>query len=142
MGLLIPHFTAPSPNHGTGLYAREAVEAGAILWVFEPGKEDRVALKGLPPKERERLLYHGYVNPLRPDHVVICGDLASFWNFPRPGEPANAHPSKQLVEGEAVIVASRAIAAGEELLIHPSSDADYERKMGGPLSWSFSAQRE
>jgi hypothetical protein len=33
------------------------------------------------------------------------------------------------VHDEALIVASRSIAAGEELLIHPSSDADYFRKM-------------
>lgn len=131
MGLLVPHFTAPSPIHGTGLYSKDALEAGAILWMFEHGIDHRVALQSLHPKQREELLHHGYVNPQRLEMVVVCGDLARFWNFPHPGEPANAHPSEHIVEGEAVIVASRAIAAGEELLIHPSSDADYTRKMVG-----------
>lgn len=48
---------------------------------------------------------------------------------PRP-EAANAGPSDQLVHEEVLIVATRAISAGEELLIHTSSDADYFRKMG------------
>ncbi|MEB3302630.1 MAG: SET domain-containing protein [Cyanobacteriota bacterium] len=131
MGLQVPHFTAPSPIHGTGLYSRDALAEGAILWVFEPGLDWRVALQALQPEQRTQLLHHGYINPLRLDEVVICGDLARFWNFPHPGEPANSHPTDDLVEGEAVIVASRAIAAGEELLIHPNSDADYPRKIGG-----------
>lgn len=130
MGLQIPHFTAPSAVHGTGLFSRHSVAAGAVLWLYEPGLDRRVRLASLPPSRRERWLHFGYVNPQRPDWLVVCGDQSCYWNFPSPGQSANAHPSDRWVEQEAVIVASRAIAAGEELLIHPSSDADYFRKMG------------
>jgi hypothetical protein len=62
--------------------------------------------------------------------VVVCGDSSRYWNFPNPGHHSNAHPSQQCQYGEALIVASQPISAGEELLIDPSSDADYFRKMG------------
>ena len=130
MSLMIPHFTAPSPRHGTGLFTSIALEPGAVLWCFEPAIDRRLPIRPMEPRQRAELLHFGYVNPERPAFVVVCGDQARFWNFPRPGEPANASPCDQIQEGEAVIVACRMIAAGEELLIHPSSDADYLRKMG------------
>jgi len=130
MGLCVPHFTAISPVHGTGLYTPSAIEAGAVLWRFDPEIDRRVSLRTLSGDQRLSLLHYGYINPHRPDWVVVCGDQARFWNFPRPGDAANAVPSDQLAQQEALIVAHRAIAAGEELLIHPSSDADYFRKMG------------
>lgn len=130
MGLCIPHYTAPSLVHGTGLFARQALAPGAVLWEFDPSCDRRLSLESLPAEERLSRLHYGYINPARPGDVVICGDLARFWNFPHPGELANAEPSGRSLRGESVIVASRPIAAGEELLIHPCSDADYFRKMG------------
>lgn len=130
MGMMIPHFTAPSPRHGMGLFTSIPLQPGAVLWCFEPAIDQRLPLLSLEPHQRAELLHFGYVNPARPAFVVVCGDQARFWNFPLPGEPANATPSDQIKGGEAVIVACRMIAAGEELLIHPSSDADYFRKMG------------
>ena len=129
MGLCIPHFTAASPVHGQGLYTSSPLEAGAVLWRFDPAVDRRVSLRSLNGDQHLSLLHYGYINPQRPDWVVVCGDQARFWNFPHPGQPANAVPSDRLVHDEALIVASRSIAAGEELLIHPSSDADYFRKM-------------
>jgi uncharacterized protein len=130
MALCVPHFTATSPVHGMGLYTPSPIAAGAVLWRFDPALDRRVPLQGLRGRHRLSLLHYGYINPHRPDCVVVCGDLSRFWNFPHPGEAANAAPSDQLVHQEALIVATRAIAAGEELLIHPSSDAEYFRKMG------------
>jgi hypothetical protein len=130
MSMMVPHFTASSPRHGTGLFTPIPLQPGALLWCFDPAIDRRLPLRNLEPRQLAELLHFGYVNPERPAFVVVCGDHARFWNFPRPGEPANARPSDQIKGGEAVIVASRMIAAGEELLIHPSSDADYFRKMG------------
>jgi hypothetical protein len=113
-----------------GLFTSIDLQPGAVLWCFEPAIDQRLPLRNLEPRQRAELLHFGYVNPERLAFVVVCGDQARFWNFPLPGEPANATPSDQIKGGEAVIVACRMIAAGEELLIHPSSDADYFRKMG------------
>jgi hypothetical protein len=33
MSLMIPHFTAPSPRHGTGLFTSIALEPGAFSGV-------------------------------------------------------------------------------------------------------------
>jgi hypothetical protein len=130
MSMMIPHFTAPSSRHGTGLFTPITLQPGAVLWCFNPAIDQRLPLRNLDPCQLAELLHFGYVNPEQLAFVVVCGDQARFWNFPLPGEPANARPSDQIKGGEAVIVASRMIAAGEELLIHPSSDADYFRKMG------------
>jgi hypothetical protein len=130
MGLHIPHFTAPSPVHGTGLFSRVSLLPGDLLWSFDPLIDHRALLRQFPPRVRLRLLHFGYVNAEYPDWVVVCGDCSRYWNFPHPGTHFNAHPSQKRQHGEALIVASRPIAAGEELLIDPSSDADYFRKMG------------
>lgn len=129
MGMIVPHFTASSPRHGTGLFTPNPLEAGALLWSFDPAIDQRISLRNVEPCQLAELLHFGYVNPEQPSFVVVCGDDSRFWNFPLPGEPANAIPSDQIKGGEAVIVACRLIAAGEELLIHPNSDADYFRKM-------------
>ncbi|MFM2080334.1 MAG: hypothetical protein RLZZ124_102 [Cyanobacteriota bacterium] len=129
MGLLIPHFTAPSSVHGTGLFSAARLAAGTVLWCYQPGLDRRVLLRRLTPDQRQEALHYGYINPAFPEHVVICGDQARFWNFPPAGCTANACVSTQQVHREALIVAARAISVGEELLIEPASDADYQRKM-------------
>lgn len=129
MGLLVPHRIGPSAIHGTGLFAATDLAEGTVLWRFEQGLETRRLLRDLSPTDQLRLLHYGYVNPLAPQWVVVCGDDARFWNFPAVGCPANAIPSAETWHGEALIVAARAIAAGEELLIDPRSDADYFRKI-------------
>jgi hypothetical protein len=113
-----------------GLFSLVALEAGAILWCFEPGLEQRHLLRDLPPGKRTQLLHYGYINPRHPEWLVICGDAARYWNFPPPGETPNTRLGSMLCAGEAVAVAARAIAPGEELLIEAASDADYHRKMG------------
>lgn len=133
MGLLVPHRIGPSAIHGTGLFAAADLPAGTVLWRYEQGVDSRRCLSDLDPSERLRALHFGYVNPVAPQWVVICGDHACFWNFPAVGSPANASPSAELWDGEALIRASRSIVCGEELLIDPSSDADYFRKMAGAL---------
>mgnify|MGYP006276071057 CR=1 FL=1 len=133
MGLLVPHRLAPSAIHGTGLFAADDLAEGTVLWRYEQGLDSRCRLSDLPVAEQLQRLHFGYINPLAPQWVVICGDDACFWNFPAVGSAANAIPSAEVWQGEAVITAARAIVAGEELLIDPSSDADYFRKISGTL---------
>ena len=133
MGLLVPHCVGPSAIHGTGLFAAADLAEGTVLWRFEQGLESRRLLSDLSPTEQLSLLHYGYVNPLAPQWVVVCGDDARVWNFPAVGSPANAIPSVETWQGEALILAARTISAGEELLIDPSSDADYFRKLNDAL---------
>ena len=90
MGLQIPHRIAASPIHGQGVFSLLRLEPGALLWRYEPGLDRAVCLAGLPERQCLDLLHYGYTNPRRPGWVVVCGDAASFWNFPPPGDPANA----------------------------------------------------
>jgi hypothetical protein len=140
MGMLVPHCIGPSPIHGTGLFAAADLAEGTVLWRFEQGLETRRLLNDLSPIDQLHFLHYGYVNPLAPQWVVVCGDDARFWNFPAVGCPANAIPSDETCHGEALILAARAIAAGEELLIDPRSDADYFRKIADPVSQLMSTR--
>jgi hypothetical protein len=75
------------------LFTPIPLQPGTALWCFEPAIDQRLPLGNLEPWQRAELLHFGYVNPERPAFVVVCGDQARFWNFPLPGEPANASPS-------------------------------------------------
>lgn len=139
MGLLIPHFTAPSSVHGTGLFSGVPLQAGALIWCFQPGVDRRCRLSALATSDRLAALHYGYINPERPEWLVVCGDKARFWNFPPLGGSANSLVSVQHLHQEAVIVAAGPIAAGDELLIEPASDADYFRKMSDLTAVAFPA---
>jgi hypothetical protein len=72
----------------------------------------------------------GFINPAQPEIWVLCIDEAQFLNFPKRGEAANIELGG-LLDGEHLLLAARDIEEGEELLVPPESDADYERKMEG-----------
>ena len=92
------------------------------MWRFMP--PDR----RIPLSEADDVLKHyGYVYPANPAWLVICGDDSRYWNFS--SEP-NCRESDIITNGEAEIVAARHIAAGEELTITFTSDADAARKLG------------
>ncbi|MCP9887334.1 SET domain-containing protein [Cyanobium sp. ATX 6A2] len=134
MGLQIPYRIGASGIHGQGVFSLTPLERGSLLWRFEPGFDRAVRLEGLPERQCRDLLHYGYTNPRRPGWVIVCGDNARFWNFPPPGEPANAVLSPRTVQGEHLVIAARRIESGEELLIEPASDADYARKLRHLLS--------
>lgn len=130
MGLQIALRIAASGVHGQGLFSLAPLAVGTVLWRFEPGLDQALRLDSLTPSRRRELLHYGYTNPARPGWVIVCGDAARFWNFPRPGEAANAVLSPLTEQGEHLVIAARAIRPGEELLIEAASDADYLRKLG------------
>ena len=134
MGLQIAHRIAASPVHGLGLFSLAPLAAGTVLWRFEPGLDDALCLDSLTPSRRLELLHYGYTNPARPGWVIVCGDGARYWNFPRPGEAANAVLSGLTEHGEHLVIAAQAIHQGEELLIEAGSDADYIRKLSHLLA--------
>jgi SET domain-containing protein len=121
----VPITVRASGIHGLGLFTVRPIAAGTTLWRFTSPEDYRVDVYTASDEQ----LHYGYINPRRPHDLVICGGKARYWNFPRAGEPANSIEGLVDSSGEAVIVAARDIAAGEELLIDPASDADAARKL-------------
>jgi hypothetical protein len=134
MGLQIAHRIAASRVHGLGLFSLAPLAAGTVLWRYEPGLDDALRLDSLTPARQRELLHYGYTNQARPGWVIVCGDGARFWNFPRPGEAANAVLSPLTEHGEHLVIAAQAVRPGEELLIEAASDADYFRKLSHLLA--------
>lgn len=128
--MLVPTYLAPSPIHGTGIFAARPIARGEVLWNFMPALDRRVSrryLEDFPGHIRAAMLHYGYVNPQRTDFVVICLDDARFWNFSPEPNAIEAHAPT--AECEAIIIAARDIAAGEELTIGTGTDADAQRKL-------------
>lgn len=121
----VPIAVRASGIHGLGIFTTRPIAAGTVLWRFQSPDDYRVDLYTASDEQ----LHYGYVNPRRPHDLVICGGKARYWNFPRPGQAANCIEAAVDSSGEAVIVAARDIAAGEELLIDQASDADAGRKL-------------
>ncbi len=123
--LKISAHVAPSIVHGTGLFARKPIKAGTVLWAFKPRKDHRRPLSAA----RDVDLHFGYINPRRSTEFVICGDIARWWNFAPAGIEPNSIEGAIDRHGEGLIIAARDIAANEELLIDPATDADAARKL-------------
>lgn len=121
----VPITVRASGIHGLGIFANHAIAAGTVLWRFQHPDDYRLDLYTASDEQ----LHYGYVNPRRPHDLVICGGKARYWNFPPAGQAPNAVEGPVDSSGEATIVASRDIAAGEELLIDPASDLDATRKL-------------
>lgn len=120
----------PSPIHGLGLFAAQAVDVGACVWRFRRGVDQQYQKKfvqTLRPDERATLWKYGYVNPAHPDYLVVCADDARFWNF---ATPANCGTQIERCSGELSLFALRDIAPGEELTVGIDTDADAFRKLG------------
>lgn len=123
--LKITAHVAPSPVHGQGLFAAEPIAAGTVLWRYVPGVDSYIRVDRASPVE----FHFGCINPRNPALLMRCGDRACYWNFPPEGTAPNCVEGPLDRYGEALIVAARDIAAGEELLIDPATDADAHRKL-------------
>jgi hypothetical protein len=130
MALLTACYVSSSLVHGVGLFSATDIAKSTVLWAYNPAVDQKMLIQGLSAEERSKILHYGYINPLLPEWVVVCGDDACYWNFPKIGSDANAVPSVERLHGEFIIIAARDISCGEEMLIDPTSDADYFRKVG------------
>lgn len=128
--LQIKTHVGPSSIHGMGLILAEPVKAGDVLWRYAPGQDFKVHRNDVPEVAVKHFKHYAYLHPDRPEWFVMCGDHAIFWNHPMIGKAANAVLSEEQIDGEWSIKAAFDMEAGEELLICPESDADYERKLG------------
>ncbi len=115
--LLIAVEVCPSSVHGLGVFAREAVPAGRIIWQFDPGLDQRhpAAWLAAQPAHVPAFLETYGVIGLDKAEVSIPGDHTLFINHsPTPNLAAQDEP---VINGDGVVVAARDIAAGEELTI-------------------------
>lgn len=111
-----------SKIHGIGLFSCFDIPKGTVVWAFEPSIDSKVLFS----KASDTMRHYGYINPLNPEYLVICGDDSRWMNF---SENANCESGQIDQYGEFVLVASRDVATGEELTVSQSSDLDYNRKM-------------
>jgi uncharacterized protein len=113
--LLVPVSVGPSPIHGLGVFAREAIAAGTVVWRFTPGLDldlDPMLLDEQPPLLREVLAHYGWIDP-RLGRYILCCDDARFINH-SDAPNLRSEPSD---EPHGVDVAVRDIDAGEELTL-------------------------
>lgn len=115
-----------SPKHGRGLFLLQPVLKNTALYYFNP-KMDTSFEVSFANKWH---LHFGYVCRLKPSLVTLCGDESRWWNFADTPEEVNAAESEVILNGEPVIVATRDMVAGEELLIDPQSDLLAHYKLG------------
>ena len=114
-----------SKKHGKGLFTVQDVQAGDVLYWFKEGFDSHVDMGAASAEQ----IHFGYACRTRPGRLSICGDIARWWNFADSEEETNAVESSIIYNEEPLIVASRDIQKGEELLISPSSDTTYALKM-------------
>lgn len=127
--LLVRTHVAPSPIHGLGLFASEAIPQGTPVWRFQPGFDkafSRAEYAALPSLAQEHLRWFSYLDG-RSDALIKSGDLCCFMNH-APAPNTGAPPG---VENPEFTVALRPIAAGEELTCdYGAFDADVAWKFG------------
>ena len=109
--------------HGMGIFALANIPKGTVVWVFNPHADTRVEVDDASAEQ----MHYGYVNPARPNELVVCSDNSKWWNFAH--EANCGELFRPTFHHEAPIVALRDIQVGEELTITTSSDADAENKL-------------
>lgn len=98
--------TSRIPGAGLGLFCRDAVPAGTVIWRFDPGLD--LVLAALPeePVLRRFVETYGYVPLEDPPRWVVCLDDARFINH---ADAPNTLDPPDLTS------AARDLAPGEEI---------------------------
>lgn len=140
----VPVEIKPSPHHGWGVFAKEKILKGVPIWsysrIFDHVIPQHVLVRA-PKDEQKKLLVRGYRNPHNTEEIVMCGDEAQFMNFP----PLQVDPNVIVsgnIDGFDILVASKDIEPGEELLVEAASDLDYTTKMLGYAPVTSGESRE
>jgi SET domain-containing protein len=108
--LLIQSYVAPSTIEGVGVFAAEAIPAGALIWKLDPTFDRLIRhdeIKGLPATFRKFAERYGYPYPHDPSLLVLELDNGRFMNH-------SAAPNTCFTDPDAGY-ALRRIEAGEEL---------------------------
>jgi uncharacterized protein len=106
----------PSEIHGLGCIAREAIEAGRMVWRFDE-RYDHVLTKevveSLPEAARENLLNYAFVSRATGDYI-LCSDDSRFTNH-SPDPNIFCIVPEGSTGNELVCYAKRAILPGDEM---------------------------
>lgn len=116
--LIVPTFLDKSPIHGFGVFSKEPIAQGTILWRFHPLFDivfSEAEFEALPPSARAELEIHLY-QPEAGGDLYYESTMGKYMNHSR-------NPNVDFSE-VGIGVATRNIAAGEELL------CDYRHFMG------------
>jgi len=123
--LLIHASAGPSSIHGTGLFAREPIQAGALIWRLDHSVDRAVTqaeLDGWPAEEQERLRNFIYIDVVT-GLYVLCGDDARYMNHAD-------MPNTRTVGTQTFV--TRDISPGEELTCdYREFDAATRRRASG-----------
>jgi hypothetical protein len=115
--LIVPIEARHSPIHGLGVFAREFIPQGTIIWQFDPGIDRRFPVDWVarqPAHVRAFMASYAVLN-LDGQQYTLAGDHTLFVNHSP--SPNMAPKPEVLVNGEEVVVATRDVQPGEELTI-------------------------
>ncbi|HLW66158.1 MAG TPA: SET domain-containing protein-lysine N-methyltransferase [Gemmataceae bacterium] len=102
--LIVRTYLAPSKINGLGVFAREFISAGSVVWEFTPELDLEYRIDVQPRRVQEYLRHYG--SEVEPGVFLLCGDNARFMN----------HCENPNISGaENPNIALREIAAGEEI---------------------------
>ena len=104
-----------SPIAGIGLYARELIPAGTIIWTFHVGFDVRILadeIVKLPEATREKFEEYAYLNG-ETGKYVYCSDDARFFNHS--DDPNTGDALAPDGDEDGATVALRDIQPGEEI---------------------------
>src|SRR5437899_3476837 len=107
--MVVKTYLAPSPIHGTGLFAAEPISAGATICVFDERYDlifSNDDLEKMPPSMQSFLRHFGFKDPFDPGFVFCDFDNGRFMNH-------SDAPNVNQIDG--ANYAEHDIAAGEEL---------------------------
>jgi uncharacterized protein len=111
--LLVDTELRPSPIHGTGVFSRQFIPAGAVVWTFAPGFDleiDPPEVERLAPPARDQFLKYSYLDVFTGKYVLCFDDGRFFNHSDAPNVMDGATP-----ETAQSSVAIRDILPGEEL---------------------------
>jgi uncharacterized protein len=80
--LLVDTELRPSPIHGIGVFSKQFIPSGSIVWSFTPGFDLEIEppeIDRLSPPAREQFLRYSYLDVLTGKYV-LCFDDGRFFN--------------------------------------------------------------
>jgi uncharacterized protein len=125
--LLVPCIITFSSIHGLGLFARDKICRGTMIWKFEPGVDQIFTHDDIEKlDEEQRLILEQYAYLTRDKEWILCGDISMFANH---SELPNTFSTYNLSKyGEDYAACD--IAAGEEITWNYSEwDEDFLHKL-------------
>jgi SET domain-containing protein len=126
--LVVKTILAPSDIEGLGLFARQHIPKGAIVWTFVPGVDalfDESAIEALPAVTQDICRRYAYLDP-NSKKYVLCGDDARFENHSENPNTTGVYPEGQPF---GIDIATRDIQEGEEITCdYRSFDAEFSYK--------------